>query len=264
MTEASSMPGAGIPCWMDLLTSDAGRARDFYKRIFGWQALEPSPEFGGYFMFTLNGAPVAGGMPIIPEMADMDMTPGWGIYLASTDVKAAIERAVAHGGKVRVPAMDVAHLGTQAILEDSGSGRIGIWQPGTFAGFGAVGTGKPGTPAWFELHTRDHAGAVAFYRAALGWDPKVVSDTDEFRLTAVQAAGQPVAGIMDACAYLPEGQAPHWDAYVSVADADKTLALAADLGGTVAQQPMDTPFGRLAALADPMGARIKVVARTGQ
>jgi predicted enzyme related to lactoylglutathione lyase len=264
MTEASSAPGAGIPCWMDLLTSDAARAREFYGQIFGWQALEPSPEFGGYFMFTLDGAPAAGGMPILPEMAatDVDMTDGWGVYLASPDAKASIERVVAHGGKVRMPPMEVADLGTQAIIEDPGGARIGIWQPGVFPGFGAIGTGKPGAPAWFELHARDHAGAVAFYRAALGWDPKVVGDTDAFRLTAVEDDGQPVAGIMDACAYLPEGQAPHWDAYISVADADETLALAGELGGAVLQEPMDTPFGRLAALADPMGARIKVVART--
>jgi uncharacterized protein len=87
MTEASSAPGVGIPCWMDLLTSDAARAREFYGRIFGWQALEPSPEFGGYFMFTLDGAPAAGGMPILPEMAamDVDMTDGWGVYLASPE-----------------------------------------------------------------------------------------------------------------------------------------------------------------------------------
>jgi predicted enzyme related to lactoylglutathione lyase len=250
---------------MDLLTSDAARAREFYERIFGWQAQEPSAEFGGYFMFTLDGAPVAGGMPIVAQMADMDMdmTDGWGVYLASPDVKAAIERAVAHGGTVRFPAMDIADLGTQAIIEDPGGARIGLWQAGTFPGFGAIGTGKPGTPAWFELHARDHAGAVTFYQAALGWEPKVMSDTDEFRLTAVEAGGQPVAGIMDACAYLPEGQASHWDAYISVADADKTLALAAGLGGAIAQEPMDTPFGRLAAIADPMGARIKVVARPG-
>jgi uncharacterized protein len=263
MTEASSTPGAGIPCWMDLLTSDVTRAREFYERIFGWQALEPSPEFDGYFMFTLDGVPVAGGMPIVAQMADMDMdlTDGWGVYLTAPDASAAIERVIAHGGKVRVPVMEVADLGTQAIIEDPGGARIGIWQPGAFPGFGAIGTGKPGTPAWFELHARDHAGAVAFYRAALGWDPKVVSDTDEFRLTAVEAAGQPVAGIMDAGAYLPEGQAPHWDAYISVADTDKALAMATELGGTVAAEPMDTPFGRLAALADPGGARIKVVAR---
>jgi predicted enzyme related to lactoylglutathione lyase len=263
MTEASGPPAAGIPCWMDLLTSDAGRAGEFYRRTFGWQALEPSPDFGGYFMFTLDGAPVAGAMPVVPEMADtdMDLTDGWGVYLTSPDARAAIERVIAHGGKVRVPAMDVADLGTQAIVEDPGGGRIGIWQPRAFPGFGAIGTGKPGTPAWFELHARDHAGAVAFYHAALGWEPKVVSDTDDFRLTAVEAGGQPVAGIMDACAYLPEGQAPHWDAYICVEDTDKTVALAAELGGAVAQEPMDTPFGRLAAIADPGGARIKVVAR---
>src|SRR5260370_19232531 len=141
---------AGTPCWMDLVRSDVARAREFYRRVFGWQALEPSPEFGGYFMFTLDGAPVAGGMPILPEMAavDLDMTDGWGIYLTSPDARAAIEQAVAHGGKVRVPAMEVADLGTQAIIEHPDGGRVGIWQPGTFAGFGAIGTGKPGAPAW--------------------------------------------------------------------------------------------------------------------
>jgi uncharacterized protein len=248
---------------MDLLTSDVTGAREFYERIFGWQALEPSPEFGGYFMFARDGAPVAGGMPIVPQMAemDMDLTDGWGVYLTAPDASAAIERVIAHGGKVRIPAMDVADLGTQAVIEDPGGARIGIWQPRAFPGFGAIGTGQPGTPAWFELHARDHAAAVAFYQAALGWDPKVVSDTDEFRLTAIEAAGQPVAGIMDAGAYLAAGEAPHWDAYISVADTDKALATAAELGGTVVQEPMDTPFGRLATLADPGGARIKVVAR---
>src|ERR1051326_3700236 len=163
MTEASGAPEAGIPCWMDLLTSDTGRAGEFYRRIFGWQAQEPSPEFGGYFMFTLDGAPVAGGMPILPEMAamDMEMTDGWGVYLTAPDATATIERILAHGGKVAVPAMDVGDLGTQAIVEDPGGGRIGIWQPGAFPGFGAIGTGRQGTPAWFELHRRDPAGARA-------------------------------------------------------------------------------------------------------
>jgi predicted enzyme related to lactoylglutathione lyase len=247
---------------MDLLTSDVTRAREFYERIFGWQAQEPSAEFGGYFMFTLDGAPVAGGMPLLPEMASMGVPGGWGVYLASPDAKATFEAAVAHGAAVRVPATDVADLGTQAVIIDPGGARIGIWQPNAFPGFGPVGTGKPGTPAWFELHARDHAQAVAFYRDTLGWEPKVVSDTDEFRLTAVEAGGQPVAGIMDACAYLPQGQAPYWDAYISVADTDKALAAAAELGGAILQEGTDTPFGRLGALSDPTGARIKVVANT--
>jgi hypothetical protein len=245
---------------MDLLTSDVTRAREFYGRLFGWTALEPSPEFGGYFMFTAGGAPVAGGMPVIPEVHGPGASDGWGVYLMSPDAKATIDKAVTLGGAVRVPAMEVADLGTQAIITDTGGGQVGIWQPGTFAGFGEIGTGKPGTPSWFELHARDHAGAVEFYRNAFGWDPQVASDTDEFRLTTIHADGKPVAGIMDACAYLPEGEAPHWDAYICVADADKALALAAEMGGTVRQEPMDTPFGRLAAVADPAGALIKVIA----
>jgi uncharacterized protein len=241
---------------------DAARAREFYGRIFGWDAGEPSAAGGGYFMFTLDGAPVAGCVPILPDFHGPDETDHWGVYLTSPDAHATQEKATAHGGAVRIPAMEVADLCAQAVIEDAGGAPIGIWQPGTFPGFGPVGSGKPGTPAWFELHARDYAGAVGFYAEVFGWTPKVVSDTPDFRLTVVEAAGQPVAGVMDANAYLPAGQAPHWDVYISVGDTDKTLAVAAELGGAVLSAAMDTPFGRLATLADPMGAATKVIART--
>jgi predicted enzyme related to lactoylglutathione lyase len=34
----SVRPGAplGAPCWIDLTSSDLGRARDFYGAVFGW------------------------------------------------------------------------------------------------------------------------------------------------------------------------------------------------------------------------------------
>jgi hypothetical protein len=50
---------AGAPCWADLWTTDAVGSRRFYSELFGWEALEPSPEFGGYWMFSRDGAPVA-------------------------------------------------------------------------------------------------------------------------------------------------------------------------------------------------------------
>jgi hypothetical protein len=247
---------AGVPCWMDLLTSDTGRAREFYGRVFGWTAGDASPEFEGYFMFFSGGAPVAGCMPVLPGMNVADV---WGTYLATADAAATLAAAVRHGATVRVPAVPVADLGTQAVLADPGGARIGIWQPGTFAGFGAVQTGRPGTPAWFELHARDYAGSVAFYRDALGWTPATLSDTPEFRLTGMSDGTQPVAGIMDASGYLPDGEAPRWDVYVSVEDTDKALALAAELGGKVTRPGTDTPFGRLGAATDPMGAGFMVV-----
>jgi predicted enzyme related to lactoylglutathione lyase len=252
----------GVPCWMDLLTSDTERAREFYAAVLGWTAAEASEEFGGYFMFFADGVPVAGCMP---AQHGVDIADVWGTYLAEDDAEAALARVTANGGAVRVPATPVADLGIQAIAEDPSGARIGVWQPGTFPGFGPVGTGKPGTPAWFQLEASEHAGAVAFYRDALGWQPKVVSDTDEFRLTAIEDDGtgtaQPVAGIMGVTGRQPAGEAARWEIFISVGDADKALAAAVELGGKILSEPEDTPFGRIGWGADPMGARFSVVSR---
>ncbi len=34
----------GAPCWIDLYSSDADRAKDFYGRLFGWTAEAAEPE----------------------------------------------------------------------------------------------------------------------------------------------------------------------------------------------------------------------------
>ena len=52
----------GDPCWIDLMTSDVPKTRAFYTGLFGWEAGEPSDEFGGYFMFMRDGLPIAGAM----------------------------------------------------------------------------------------------------------------------------------------------------------------------------------------------------------
>ena len=48
-----------------------------------------------------------------------------------------------------------------------------------------------------------------------------------------------------------------WTVYFRVADVDASLATVERLGGTVRRAPEDTPFGRLAEIADPMGATCK-------
>lgn len=139
----------GAPCWIDLMTSDVDRARAFYSNLFGWTADEPSPEFGGYFMFLMDDVPVAGAMCGPPERAVHDV---WSIYLASDGAQKTAETAAAHGGRPPEASMQVADLGTQAIIEAPDGARVGVWQPDTFHGLSALG--EPNTPAWFELHTR--------------------------------------------------------------------------------------------------------------
>ncbi|MGZ4524261.1 MAG: VOC family protein [Mycobacteriaceae bacterium] len=245
----------GSPCWADLWTSDVEGSRRFYGELFGWEAQEPSPEFGGYFMFTRNGVPVAGGMG---DMGDMPAQDVWKIYLATDDIAKTVAAAEAAGAQIISPPMAVADLGIQAVLIDPAGAQLGAWQPGTFPGFTVLN--EHGAPSWFELHTRDHAAAVAFYRSVFGWDTNVVGDSDEFRYTTMRHPGGDgeLAGIMDATAFLPEGAPAHWSVYWEVDDADATVAKVKALGGSVVRDAEDTPFGRLAAVTDPAGAQFKL------
>lgn len=247
----------GAPCWMDLLTSDTAGARAFYAELFGWTAGEAAEQFGGYFMFMRDGAPVAGCMPKRPGMPGTEGPDTWGVYLSAEDAKTTVETALAHGASLLDGPTDIADLGVQAVIDDPAGARIGLWQARQFPGITAYN--EPGAPAYFELLTRDYAGAVAFYRDVFGWDGRVVGDTDEFRLTALQEDGETIAGIMDASLFLTEDQPNHWGMYIKVADTDAALATITALGGTVTQPAMDTPYGRLAGAADPTGARFKLV-----
>jgi hypothetical protein len=243
----------GALCWIDLMTSETERSRKFYCQLFGWSAEQPAEEFGGYFNFTKDGVRVAGCMVSRSEVPDL-----WSVYLATDDARKAVEAASGRGGQVLVAAMDVGDLGTMAVVSDPGGAAIGVWQAGLHQGFGVLG--EPGTPSWFELHTRDYQAAVTFYREVFGWDTHVVSDTPEFRYTTVRQRDGWVAGVMDASGFLPVGVPAHWSVYFGVEDTDAALAKVVDLGGSILMAAEDTPYGRLAAAADPTGARFKLVA----
>jgi predicted enzyme related to lactoylglutathione lyase len=248
---------AGAPCWVDLQTSSTEQARAFYTSVFGWSAEEPNPEFGGYFNFTKDGVLVAGCMASDSQAPVSDV---WSVYLASPDVAKTLQSATEHGGQVYVQPMPVGDLGTMAFLLDAGSAGIGVWQPGQFRGFGVLA--EPGAPSYFEVMAKDYQATVAFYRDVFGLDTEVVSDTPEFRYTTLRAAGgkDPVAGVMDAAAFLPEDVPAHWSVYFGVEDTDAALARIVELGGAVVIPAEDTPYGRLATAKDPTGAVFKLVA----
>jgi predicted enzyme related to lactoylglutathione lyase len=258
MTNRDSAP-LGAPCWTDLWTSDIEGTRTFYAALFGWEAQEPDPEFGGYFMFSRVGVPVAGCMGDMGP--DLPANDTWKIYLATEDIAATAQAAEREGGQIVVPVMPVGDLGTQVVLLDPTGATVGVWQPGTFPGFTVLD--EPGAPSWFELHTRGYAQAVDFYRAVFPLETVVMGDTDQFRYATLNTPDEPVevAGVLDAAAFLPEGVPSRWVTYWEVADVDAAAAQAGDLGGSVVEEPVDTPYGRMATVTDPAGALFKL--RTG-
>jgi uncharacterized protein len=245
----------GSPCWADLFTSDVEGSRQFYGELFGWRAEAPSPEFGGYFMFTRNGVPVAGGMG---DMGDIKATNSWSIYLATDDIAKTLEVAEAEGAQIISAAMPVADLGIQAVLNDPTGAHLGAWQPGTFPGFTVLN--EHGTPRWFELHTRDFDKAVAFYRTTFRWETQNVGDGADFRYTVMRnPSGEgELAGIMDAKGFLPEGVPAYWSVYWHVDDPSATVAKVKALGGSVVSDVEDTPYGLVATVKDPAGAEFKL------
>ena len=246
-----TIPPIGAPCWADLWTSDVEGSRRFYHEVLGWEAGDPSPEFGGYFMFLRDGVPVAGGMG---DRGGMKADNTWKVYLATDDISRTVKAVEAGGGQVASPAMPVADLGVQAVFVDPTGATVGSWQPGAFPGFSVLN--EHGAPSWFELLTRDHDGAVIFYRSAFRWvttdegAPPGVSST---QLKDPEAAGT-LAGIMDASGFLPEGERPAWKVYWEVGDVAAACDRVTANGGTVRMAPQDTPYGTLASAADPAGA----------
>jgi len=245
----------GAPCWVDLFTSDPDRSRAFYTELFDWKAQEPNAEFGGYFNFTKDDVLVAGGMTNDGSSGAPD---AWSVHLATDNAQATLDAATAHGGQVLVPAMQVGDLGTMSVISDPGGAAIGAWQPARHKGFGIYD--EPNTPGWFELHTRDYDASVEFYRDVFKWDAHVVADSPEFRYTTLGEGDGQLAGIMDASAFLPDGVPASWSVYFRVETADAAVRRIVDLGGSVVQAAEDTPYGRIATVADPTGAFFKLVA----
>jgi uncharacterized protein len=252
MPDTTTPPGA--PNWIELFTSDPERSEAFYGSLFGWSAQSAGDDFGGYVNYSLDGRLVAGSMRNDGQAGMPDL---WSVYLATDDARATAAAAVAQGGEIVVEPMEVATLGTMLVLADAGQAAVGAWQPGTHPGFEVAG--EPGSPNWFELHARQYEASVAFYRDVFHWDTHAMSDAPEFRYTTFGEGDTARAGIMDASGFLPDGVPAHWVLYLGTDDTDASLARVVELGGSVVLPAEDTPFGRIAHVADPTGAQFRLV-----
>ena len=71
-------------------------------------------------------------------------------------------------------------------------------------------------------------------------------------------AGLLALALFGGCAILPEGVPSHWRVYFGVDDTDVAVAKVCELGGAVIDPAEDSPFGRVAGVADPLGARFQI------
>ncbi len=238
------------PVWVDLSSTDPAASRDYYSKLFGWEAKpEADPAAGGYSVARLDGKDVAG----IGGTQDPSSPSAWMVYIGTRDANALAKKVEQAGGKVVAPPFSVLDSGTMAVFQDSSGAFISAWQPNTMPGFQVMR--RAGAYSWAELNARGIDKASAFYTKVFGWTTKTtpmgegMGDYTEFQL-----GGESIAGGMEMNPMVPKEVPSYWMAYFGATDVDKAHEKAVSLGGKEMVPPTDFPGGRFSILSDPQGA----------
>ncbi len=243
----------GAPCWVDVTTSDIATAQAFYSGLLGWTFGAGDPQYGGYCMAFVGGDTAAGMAPAMDGVP-----PAWTLYFESADIEATAAAVTANGGSVAAGPMDIGPMGAMLVATDPTGAPFGFWQSGEHTGIGVYN--QPGGLFWEDLRSSDPDAARAFYGEVAGWVyapvPMAGPDYTTFHHPDDEAPLGGLGGMMGMDSF-----PSHWIVYFGVEDTDAAVAYAKANGGHVISPGFDTPFGRMASLADPFGASFWVMAQ---
>lgn len=123
----TNAPRPGTILWHDLTVEHAGRLREFYEQVAGWQG---SPvEMQGYSDFTMSppgGDPVAG--VCHARGPNADLPPQWLMYIGVADLDAAIAACERLGGRV-VRAPKTMGGARYCVIADPAGAVCALFQP---------------------------------------------------------------------------------------------------------------------------------------
>lgn len=258
MTNTRTYPH-GVPCWVDVVTTDLDEAKQFYGALFDWTFHDaiPTDAPGSYLIATLGGEDVAAIAPAEPgdEIA-------WRTYIAVEDADATAAAVTKAGGTILLPPVDAGPGGRQAGCRDPLGALFHVWQPRHRLGAQAVNVA--GTWNFSDLSTTDAATSRAFYADLFGWE---FDDTLVRRpgygahlqatvypdILAVQKEINAPPGFEDAVAWMVNGDNNTWQVTFAVEDRDSSAEKAQSLGATVVSSE-DTGWTKTVTIRDPQGA----------
>lgn len=259
-------PRPGDPVWIELMSDSLARSSGFYGPLFGWEFQDQGEEFGHYHLISAQQDTIAGGMDnAIARQINPDTPPEalgnyWSVYLRTDDAHALAERARAFGATVPSEPMELPGRGTMVVVHDPSVGVVGAWQPGAFGGTERFGA--PGSPAWFEVESPDIERARALLADVFQWQV-TEDDIGEGPVYYTNGAGaDATAAVYDGSDSLPPGADARWHVYFCVDDVDTAVGRIQQLGGIVDEEPVDSPYGRLATARDTLGATFHLTAES--
>jgi predicted enzyme related to lactoylglutathione lyase len=206
----------------------------------------------------MHGSDV-GGLMAMPEAARRNgMRPSWYGYVSVADVDACVARIVAAGGEPWMPATDIPGVGRIAMIRDPQGAAIYVMQPAGEGKSTAFAPALVGHCGWNELHTRDWAAALEFYRGEFGWHQVSAMDMGPLGIYLMfgLGTGDAVGGMVSDS----RSPRPHWLYYFNVEDIDVAHSRVSAYGGEVVMDPHQVPTGQWIVHArDPLGAWFALV-----
>lgn len=110
---------------VELATTDLGKAKSFYTKLFGWK-LEDMPMGGESYTLISVGEGTGGGMMTHP-MPGAPST--WMAYVLVDDIEASTKKAAALGAKVLKGVTEVPDTGWLSVIVDPTGAMLGMWKP---------------------------------------------------------------------------------------------------------------------------------------
>lgn len=236
-------------CWHGILSPDTAAAETFYTSVLGWTATTiPMGEAEATMMAPPDGIPRVHLSP--PEPG----TPAhWDSFLRVEDVDATTAQAVANGGALLVPPMDIAPGRFSVVTSPSGAPLHLFREAGDDSTDHPDG---PGSIHWTELHSHDVDKDLAWLTSTFGFTTEILPmPMGDYHV--LKTADGLAGGVMKAAME----QAPSmWLTWVKVEDVDTTSTNVRAAGGQIHADAWDVPgVGRMAIAADPTGGVFGII-----
>ncbi len=119
---------AGTIAWVDLTVEDAGKTKDFYQKVVGW---ESSPvNMGDYddFAMIVPGTENAAAGICNLRGSNKDIPSQWMIYIIVDNLLDSIEQVNKNGGKVVAGPKNMGSQGRYAVVEDPAGAVCALYE----------------------------------------------------------------------------------------------------------------------------------------
>lgn len=110
---------------VELSTTDLGKAKAFYGKLFNWK-LEDIPMGPGSYTLIKPAAGTGGGMMQQPVPGAPSV---WLAYVEVADIHDASKQAKAIGGTILQDVTEVPGMGWLSVIADPTGATLGLWQP---------------------------------------------------------------------------------------------------------------------------------------